>query len=105
MIRYGTASAVALVASLTAAQAETNIEWWHAMGGELGAKLEEIAQGFNDSQDEYTVTPAYKGTYPETMTAISPAWAPAAVRARADTARHVFSNVILVPPPMMMMRA
>lgn len=69
MIRYSTASAVALVASLTAAQAETNIEWWHAMGGELGAKLEEIAKGFNDSQDEYTVTPSYKGTYPETMTA------------------------------------
>ncbi|CAM3153547.1 sn-glycerol-3-phosphate ABC transporter substrate-binding protein UgpB [Paracoccus nototheniae] len=69
MIRYSTASAVALLASLGAAQAQTNVEWWHAMGGELGAKLEEIAQGFNDSQDEYTVTPAYKGTYPETMTA------------------------------------
>lgn len=39
------------------------------MGGELGAKLEEIVKGFNDSQDEYTVIPSYKGTYPETMTA------------------------------------
>ncbi|TGN58646.1 sn-glycerol-3-phosphate ABC transporter substrate-binding protein UgpB [Paracoccus liaowanqingii] len=69
MNRLSTASAVALMASLGAAQAQTNVEWWHAMGGELGAKLEEIAQGFNDSQDEYTVTPSYKGTYPETMTA------------------------------------
>nr|WP_111297815.1 sn-glycerol-3-phosphate ABC transporter substrate-binding protein UgpB [Paracoccus saliphilus] len=69
MIRYSTASAVALVASLSAASAETTIEWWHAMGGELGAKLEEIVQGFNDSQDEYRVNPSYKGTYPETMTA------------------------------------
>ncbi|MGZ3216036.1 sn-glycerol-3-phosphate ABC transporter substrate-binding protein UgpB [Paracoccus sp. T5] len=69
MIRYSTASAVALVASLSAASAETAIEWWHAMGGELGAKLEEIVQGFNDSQDEYRVNPSYKGTYPETMTA------------------------------------
>ncbi|RJE81559.1 sn-glycerol-3-phosphate ABC transporter substrate-binding protein UgpB [Paracoccus sp. JM45] len=69
MIRYSTASAVALVASLSAANAETTIDWWHAMGGELGTKLEEIVQGFNDSQDEYKVVPSYKGTYPETMTA------------------------------------
>ncbi|WP_265502726.1 sn-glycerol-3-phosphate ABC transporter substrate-binding protein UgpB [Paracoccus beibuensis] len=69
MIRKCSASAVALLASLGSAQAETTIEWWHAMGGELGAKLEEIVQGFNDSQDQYTVQSSYKGTYPETMTA------------------------------------
>lgn len=63
------ASGVALIASLSAANAQTEIQWWHAMGGELGAKLEEITQGFNDSQDEYRVVPSYKGTYPETMTA------------------------------------
>ena len=63
------ASTVALIASLSAANAQTEIQWWHAMGGELGAKLEEITKGFNDSQDEYTVVPSYKGTYPETMTA------------------------------------
>ncbi len=63
------ASTVALIASLSAANAQTEIQWWHAMGGELGAKLEEITQGFNDSQDEYRVVPSYKGTYPETMTA------------------------------------
>ena len=69
MIRYNTASAVALIASLGTANAETTIDWWHAMGGELGTKLEEIVQGFNDSQEDYTVVPSYKGTYPETMTA------------------------------------
>lgn len=69
MNRLFTASAVALIASLSAANAQTEIQWWHAMGGELGAKLEEITKGFNDSQDEYTVVPSYKGTYPETMTA------------------------------------
>ena len=63
------ASGVALIASLSAANAQTEIQWWHAMGGELGAKLEEITKGFNDSQDEYRVVPSYKGTYPETMTA------------------------------------
>ena len=69
MTRLFTASTVALIASLTAAQAQTDIQWWHAMGGELGAKLEEIVKGFNESQDEYNVMPSYKGTYPETMTA------------------------------------
>lgn len=69
MNRLFAASAVALIASLSAAQAQTEIQWWHAMGGELGAKLEEITKGFNDSQDEYRIVPSYKGTYPETMTA------------------------------------
>lgn len=69
MIRYSTISALALIASLGAAKAQTTVEWWHAMGGELGAKLEEVAQNFNDSQDEFRVMPSYKGTYPETMTA------------------------------------
>jgi sn-glycerol 3-phosphate transport system substrate-binding protein len=69
MTKLFTASAVALIASLSAANAQTEIQWWHAMGGELGAKLEEIVKGFNDSQDEYQVIPSYKGTYPETMTA------------------------------------
>ena len=69
MIRYSTASVFALMASLGAAQAQTTVEWWHAMGGELGAKLEQVAQNFNDSQDEFRVMPSYKGTYPETMTA------------------------------------
>ncbi|MFI0394761.1 sn-glycerol-3-phosphate ABC transporter substrate-binding protein UgpB [Paracoccus jiaweipingae] len=69
MSRIVSASAIALIASLSAAQAKTDIQWWHAMGGELGAKLEEIVRNFNDSQDEYTIVPSYKGTYPETMTA------------------------------------
>ena len=69
MNRLFTASAMALIASLSAANAQTEIQWWHAMGGELGAKLEEITKGFNDAQTEYRVVPSYKGTYPETMTA------------------------------------
>lgn len=68
MLRLFTAS-TALIASLSAAHAKTDVHWWHAMGGELGAKLEEITKGFNESQDEFNVIPSYKGTYPETMTA------------------------------------
>ncbi len=55
--------------SMTAANARTTITWWHAMGGNLGAKLEQIVADYNKSQDLYTVVPTYKGSYPETMTA------------------------------------
>ncbi|SLN21457.1 sn-glycerol-3-phosphate ABC transporter substrate-binding protein UgpB [Oceanibacterium hippocampi] len=51
------------------AQAATEIEWWHAMGGALGEKVVEIADGFNASQADYKVVPVYKGNYTETMTA------------------------------------
>ena len=69
MTRIFSASAIALIASLTSANAATEIQWWHAMGGELGAKLEEIARNFNESQTDYVIKPSYKGNYVETMTA------------------------------------
>lgn len=50
------------------ALAATKIQWWHAMGGENGAKLEQIAKGFNASQSDYEIVPVYKGTYDETLT-------------------------------------
>ncbi|MBE1274561.1 sn-glycerol-3-phosphate ABC transporter substrate-binding protein UgpB [Enterovibrio baiacu] len=50
------------------AQAATEIEWWHAMGGNLGEKVNEIADKFNASQTEFVVKPVYKGNYTETMT-------------------------------------
>lgn len=69
MSRTITVSALALAASITAAYARTEIQWWHAMGGELGTKLEEIVKKYNESQDQFTIVPSYKGTYAETMTA------------------------------------
>jgi sn-glycerol 3-phosphate transport system substrate-binding protein len=69
MIRFVQTSAIALAAMTSAAAAQTEVHWWHAMGGELGAKLEEIVAGYNASQGDYVVVPTYKGTYPETMTA------------------------------------
>ncbi len=51
------------------AQAQVEVQWWHAMGGELGEKLNEIAAGFNAKQSDYKVMPVYKGNYTETMTA------------------------------------
>jgi sn-glycerol 3-phosphate transport system substrate-binding protein len=44
------------------------LEWWHAMGGRLGEKINDIATGFNESQDRFIVEPVYKGSYAETMT-------------------------------------
>lgn len=62
-------SAAALSMLANTAFAETEITWWHAMGGALGETVNEIAEGFNASQDEYTITPVFKGTYEETLTA------------------------------------
>lgn len=44
------------------------IEWWHAMGGALGERLNGIADDFNDSQDRFVVDPVYRGDYSETLT-------------------------------------
>ena len=51
------------------AQAVTDINWWHAMSGELGRQLEKLAADFNASQSEYRIVPGYKGNYTETVTA------------------------------------
>lgn len=67
------ASAAALLVSTslapTAADAQTQVQWWHAMSGQLGEKLDEIVADFNASQDDYQVEAIYKGNYTETMNA------------------------------------
>jgi sn-glycerol 3-phosphate transport system substrate-binding protein len=68
VIAAGFAASLTLL-STTASWAVTEISWWHAMGGELGTKLEEIANKFNASQSDYKIVPVFKGTYPETLTA------------------------------------
>ena len=52
----------------SAANAQTQIEWWHAMGGALGQKVEAIAAAFNATQDEFEVVAINRGNYTETMT-------------------------------------
>lgn len=78
--RAGVVAVVALLLLVVAAApaaAETEINFWHAMGGALGEKVKEITEAFNRSQSEYRVNAVYKGNYTETMTA-----AIAAFRAR-----------------------
>ncbi len=64
-----TLGTLALTVMAAQVQAATEIQWWHAMGGELGEKVNEIADKFNASQDDYQVVPVFKGNYTETMTA------------------------------------
>ncbi len=64
-----TVGALALSLLAVQVQASTEVEWWHAMGGRLGEKVNEIAEKFNASQSDYVVKPVFKGNYTETMTA------------------------------------
>ena len=49
-VLLGAAAAIAVSSGASVAQAQTEITWWHAMGGALGEKLEEIADDFNAAQ-------------------------------------------------------
>jgi sn-glycerol 3-phosphate transport system substrate-binding protein len=63
-------AAVALAAAFSlSAQAVTEIQWWHSMTAVNGEWVNDLAKGFNESQKDYKVTPTYKGTYAESMTA------------------------------------
>src|SRR3954467_7153949 len=64
------------------AHAQTEIAWWHSMGGALGEQLNALAAKFNESQKDYKVVPVYKGSYPESMTAAIAAF-------RAGNAPHI----------------
>ena len=61
--------AATLALSATASYAQTEIQWWHAMGGTNGERVDKIAADFNASQPDYKIVPTYKGNYTETMTA------------------------------------
>ena len=63
-----TAAALA-VAFAMPAQAQTEIQWWHSMGGALGEWVNDLAKNFNASQTEYKIVPTFKGSYTESMTA------------------------------------
>ena len=66
----------------TGAQAQTEIQWWHSMGGALGEATNALATKFNASQKDYKVVATFKGSYPESMTAAIAAY-------RAGNAPHL----------------
>lgn len=62
-------AAVALGFAAGPAAAQVEVQFWHAMGGQLGEATVALVEKFNQSQKEYRVVPVYKGSYTETLTA------------------------------------
>ena len=75
------AAAIATAFALPA-HAQTEIQWWHSMGGALGEWVNDLAKEFNTSQKDYKIVPTFKGSYDESMTAAIDAY-------RAGNAPHV----------------
>ena len=63
------ALAICALCTPLASQAQTEVQWWHAMSGPLGEWVNDLAKDFNASQKDYKVVPTFKGTYDESMTA------------------------------------
>ena len=86
----------ALAFSLAApAQAQTEIHWWHSMGGALGEWVNDLAKEFNASQSTYKITPTFKGSYDESMTA---AIASASILSFSETMRSSNGTSCSQPP-------
>ena len=66
---WSAVTALVLVAALllvpaAPALAKTEIQFWHAMTGQLGDAVNELVKQFNDSQTEYEVKPLPQGHVP-----------------------------------------
>ena len=61
--------AACMFATGLAAQAQTEIQWWHSMTAVNNEWVNDLAKQFNESQKDYKVTPIFKGSYDESMTA------------------------------------
>src|SRR4051812_47270070 len=68
-IALGALTAVAMLAGGSAMAQPVEVQFWHAMGGQLGDTVARLADEFNKSQTAYKVNAIYKGSYPDTMTA------------------------------------
>lgn len=68
--------------TLSTAQAQTEIQWWHSMNSVNGEWVNDLAKDFNASQKDYKIVPTYKGQYDESMTAAIAAF-------RAGNAPHI----------------
>jgi sn-glycerol 3-phosphate transport system substrate-binding protein len=65
-----------------AAQAQTEIQWWHSMTAVNGEWVNDLAKEFNASQKDYKIVPTFKGSYDESMTSAVAAF-------RAGNAPHL----------------
>ncbi|MEM7546192.1 MAG: sn-glycerol-3-phosphate ABC transporter substrate-binding protein UgpB [Pseudomonadota bacterium] len=65
----GATAALSFAGSAQLAAAEpAQVNFWHAMGGQLGETVDQMAADFNATQDKYQINAIYKGDYTETMT-------------------------------------
>lgn len=49
---------------------QITLEFWHAMGGNLGELVNALVQRFNESQDRIVVNATYQGSYDDTYNAL-----------------------------------
>ena len=61
--------AFTLGAACTNAFAAVEVQFWHAMSGALGDRVNDLATRFNAQQKDYKVVPVFKGSYDETLAA------------------------------------
>jgi len=91
---------LALLCGYVGASARTEIQFWHAMPGQLGESVDELVKKFNESQREFEVKAVYKGTYPETLATAMAAYrrgdAPNIVQVyEVGTQSMIWSNAIV----------
>ena len=61
------AAMTAGIAAPSSAQQRTEIQFWHAMPGVLGERVDEIVSRYNASQSKFTVVATNKGNYDEVI--------------------------------------
>ena len=69
VVSAGISALSALALSATAALAQVEIQWWHAMTGANNDVIVKLSEDFNAANKEYKVVPSYKGSYADTMNA------------------------------------
>ena len=58
------------VAAAESTGEKIELEFWHAMGGNLGELVDELVARFNESQDEIVVNATFQGSYDDTYNAL-----------------------------------
>src|SRR5205814_1946636 len=81
-MKYRLSAFLVAASTALAAQAQTEIQWWHSMTAVNGETVNALAADFNSRQKDYKVVPVYKGQYDESMTAAIAAF-------RAGNAPHI----------------
>jgi sn-glycerol 3-phosphate transport system substrate-binding protein len=66
--------ALVLLGGAAAAQAKTEISFWHGLDGQAGEAVEALVKQFNQSQGEVEAKALYKGTYPQVLAAARAAY-------------------------------